>query len=345
MVASGYPPKKPLGGIPTIWSPSICIWEGIELIPIIWYTPKILTFPQNSFSHITSIWWAWAKWNCPYLAKGWWLRKKGGGREPFLQEFLDVVKYAYVLRYIYIYTGRTCINIFFRNVFNVLLPSKGRNQRGSWFSKLQLRRRCIQKYPKFLEKKPSKSMQIDETVKTNWHLPSAEANGKHLFFSSYAVHDVCPYQEFFAREHLDKIAGSLGFSQALTKIRIFLPRESLQKPLYTIYMAFRNQGQKCLSLWRKRKIFNYGHGSKIRCMFSVWTQVIHSKDPEIKLVAISRVASEPSWSGLGWPAGTDCTSTFSNSSKHTPCVNMDISSIRVYIVRIDVYICGRGLYV
>lgn len=239
---------------------------------------------------------------------------------------------------IYIYTARTCINILFRIFFNVLLPSKVRaTQRGSWFSNLQLRRRCIQKYPKFLEKKPSKSMQINETVRCcQDQLTPPKCWGKRQTRRTF----------FFPATRYMMSVRTKSFSPESTWIKLQVPGilpsisknpknfclGKVFKNLYTTYMAFRNQGQKCLSLWQKRKIFNHGHGSKIRCMFSVWIQIIHSKDPEIKLVAISRVASEPSWSGLGWPAGTDCTSTFSNSSKHTPCVNMDISSILVYIV-------------
>ena len=86
------------------------------------YMPQILTFPQNSFSHITSIWWAWAKRNCSWnlgfqivvSCEG---LVAGGGREPFLQEFLDVVKYAYALRYnIYIYTLVEHVSIYFSEI-------------------------------------------------------------------------------------------------------------------------------------------------------------------------------------------------------------------------------------
>ena len=84
---------------------------------------------------------------------------------------------------------------------------------------------------------PYKSMKQFAAVKTNRHLPNAEANGKQgePFFSGYAVHDVCPYQKLFAREHLDKNCRFLGFSQASTEIRKCLTRESLQKPLYYIH--------------------------------------------------------------------------------------------------------------
>ena len=323
VVASGY-----LGGIPRVWSPSICIWEGIELISIIYiYIPKILPFPQNSFSHMTSIWWAWAKWNCSWNlgfqivipCEGLVTKKERRGKgalSPRIPGCWKICVCIEIYLYIYIYTLLEHVSIYFSEISSMCCyPLKCEqhsadhdSQTSNWDGDV------YRNIPSSWRKKPSKSMQINETVRCcQDQLTPPKCWGKRqtrrtFFFSSYAVHDVCPYQELFAREHLDKIAGSWDSPKHQQKSENFCLGKVF-KNLYTTYMAFRNQGQKCLSLWQKRKIFNHGHGSKIRCMFSVWIQIIHSKDPEIKLVAISRVASEPSWSGLGWPAGTDCTST------------------------------------
>ena len=191
--------------------------------------------------------------------------------------------------------------------------------------------------PSSWRKKPSKSMQINETVRCcQDQLTPPKCWGKRqtrrtFFFPATRYMMSVRTKSFSPESTWIKNCRFLGFSQASAKIRKFLPRESLQKPLYYIH-GFSKRRSKVSESVTKKENLQPRPWLKIRCMISVWIQIIHSKDPEIKLVAISRVASEPSWSGLGWPAGTDCTSTFSNSSKHTPCVNMDISSIRVYIV-------------
>lgn len=275
--------------------------------------PQILTFPQNSFSHITSIWWAWAKRNCSWnlgfqivvSCEG---LVAGGGREPFLQEFLDVVKYAYVLRYnIYIYTLVEHVSIYFSEISSMCCY-------GSWYHN------------------PYKSMKQFAAVKTNRHLPNAEANGKQgePFFSGYAVHDVCPYQKLFAREHLDKNCRFLGFSQASTEIRKCLTRESLQKPLYYIHGFSKPMFKSVWVCNQERKSSTTAMAPKLGACSVFEFKSFILRIQKSNLLPYHRVASEPSWSGLWWPAGTDCTSTFSNSSKHTPCVNMDISIYHLY---------------